>query len=130
MTTLRELLGLTWNVTLLSLDLRDGDMGRLIRTYKIGENENEDTCTVHEYHRVKSGELQLIDAKVNHHGDPVGKGQSEGGWGTNFKNIPKELLDCAVSSFSIANYSDGDRLSAHIYRTQQTIFDTLEGGQP
>ena len=123
MIILKELLECAMDTTLLSLDLRDGDMGKLIKAYKIGECVNEETVSVHEWRRAQQGELVLIDSKINYHGMPDKTGGSIIGWGLVNNAIPKELLDCAVSHFFQTPNNRGHAIHAHIYRVQQSLID-------
>lgn len=95
MTTLKEILDLTWTVTELNVTVRD-TKGYLIKQYIIGEGCGEETATVHQWHRIKNGELEMIDRKINYFGD---KGRKGDGWGSKFNEIPKELLDLKVTHF-------------------------------
>lgn len=95
MTTLKEILELTWTVTELDVTVREPN-GKLIKQYKIGDGCNEENATIHEKHRINQGELELIDRKINYFGD---KGRNGDGWGSKFNEIPKELLDLKVTHF-------------------------------
>ena len=95
MTTLKEILELTWTVTELDVTVREPN-GHFIKQYIIGEGCNEETATVHEKHRMNKGELEMIDRKINYFGD---KGRKGDGWGSKFSEIPKELLSLKVTHF-------------------------------
>ena len=95
MTTLKEILELTWTVTELNVTVREPN-GHLVKQYIIGEGCNEETATVHQKHRINKGELEMIDRKINYFGD---KGRHGDGWGSKFTEIPKELLDLKVTYF-------------------------------
>lgn len=95
MTTLKEILDLTWTVTELDVTVREPN-GHFIKQYIIGEGCGEETATVHQWHRIKKGELEMIDRKINYFGDNGRKGD---GWGSKFSEIPKELLSLKVTHF-------------------------------
>lgn len=95
MTTLKEILELTWTVTKLDVTVREPN-GHFIKQYIIGEGCNEESATIHEKHRINKGELEMIDRKINYFGDIGRKGD---GWGSKFSEIPKELLDLKVTHF-------------------------------
>ena len=95
MTTLKEILELTWTVTELDVTVRDPN-GYFIKQYIIGEGCGEETATVHQWHRIKKGELEMIDRKINYFGD---RGRKGDGWGSKFSEIPKQLLDLKVTHF-------------------------------
>ena len=118
MVTLREILDLTWTVTCLTVDVRTPE-GRLIKCHRFGEGENEVNASMYDYHRIKSGELELHDVKINHHGDEV-RGTSEMGWGTNFSVIPDELLDGEVTHFKMREaMKEGSQLTAQVCTDRQ-----------
>lgn len=96
MVTLKELLELTWTVTRLSLNVRDPEHGHLVMAYVIGEGCNEEAATIHQRHRMAKGELTMIDKKINYYGDNGKKGE---GWGTNFNNVPADLLAMEITFF-------------------------------
>lgn len=98
MTTLRQILELTLTITGINADLREAN-GQLIKTYKLGKGHNEETATIYEKSAINRGELELMDISINHHGRPTRGGQSEMGWGTDFKAIPDFLLDAEVTFF-------------------------------
>lgn len=118
MVTLKDILELTWTVTHLSLDVREPEHERLIQSYEIGEGCNEENATVHERHRMAKGDLVMIDRKINYHGDNGKKGE---GWGTNFNNVPADLLDMQVIHFRQTSRYDGEgtMITAHITPTGQ-----------
>lgn len=95
MTTLKEILELTWTVTELDVTVRESN-GYLIKQYIIGEGCNEESATVHQKHQINKGELEMIDRKINYFGD---NGRHGDGWGSKFTEIPKELLDLKVTHF-------------------------------
>lgn len=95
MTTLKEILELTWTVTELDVTVREPN-GHFIKQYIIGEGCNEESATIHEKHRINKGELEMIDRKINYFGDEGRKGD---GWGSKFSEIPKQLLDLKVTHF-------------------------------
>lgn len=95
MTTLKEILELTWTVTELDVTVREPN-GHFIKQYIIGEGCNEESATIHEKHRMNKGELEMIDRKINYFGD---KGRKGDGWGSKFSEIPKQLLDLKVTHF-------------------------------
>lgn len=105
MTTLRQILELTWTITSINADLRQ-ECGQLIKTYKLGKGHNEENATIHEKSAMNKGRLELMDIDINHHGRKTRGGQSEMGWGTDFKAIPDFLLDAEVTFFrqSAENY--------------------------
>lgn len=113
MVTLRDILELTWTVTQLSLDVREPENEKLIISYKIGEGCNEDNATVHQRHMIANGELIMIDKKINYFGDAGRKGD---GWGSNYNNIPAELLSMQVTHFIQASRGSwrGSKLIAHL----------------
>lgn len=96
--TLRDLLELTYTVTLISADVRRDDL-RLVKSYLIGEGQNIENATYHQCKEVAEGRLVMIDRRINDHGKEV-RGVSEMGWGTDFKAIPADLLDMKVNHFS------------------------------
>ena len=95
MTTLKEILELTWTVTELDVTVREPN-GHFIKQYIIGEGCNEENATIHEKHRINKGELEMIDRKINYFGDEGRKGD---GWGSKFSEILKQLLDLKVTHF-------------------------------
>lgn len=95
MTTLKEILELTWTVTELDVTVREPN-GHFIKQYIIGEGCNEESATVHQKHRMNKGELEMIDRKINYFGD---KGRNGDGWGSKFSEIPKQLLNLKVIHF-------------------------------
>lgn len=97
MTTLKEILELTWTVTELDVTVREPN-GHFIKQYIIGEGCNEESATVHQWHEIKKGKLEMIDKKINCFGDKKGN-SVESGWGSKFSEIPKELLDLKVTHF-------------------------------
>lgn len=98
MVTLKELLELTWNCTLLDVSMRTEE-GRLLMQYIIGEGQSEENATIGQWNDIKQGMLTMIDKSINMHGRNV-RGTSEIGWGTDFKAIPPELLKAEVTHFS------------------------------
>lgn len=132
MITLRDLLDATWDVTLLRVDLRKPD-GELIQRYILGEGQCEDIATAEQKSDMNAGKLEMIDAKINHYGDIYKNGNWESGWGTNFKAIPKSLLDAEVVHFhqkSRYGTNTGSELSAWLRNQQLTIADITEGATP
>lgn len=132
MITLRDLLDATWTVTLLHVDLRKPD-GELIQSYILGEGQCEDIATAEQKSDMHAGKLEMIDAKINHYGDVYKNGNWESGWGTNFRAIPKNLLDAEVVHFhqkSRCGTNTGSELSAWIRNSQLTIADITEGATP
>lgn len=129
MLILRDLLDAAWDVTLLQLDLRKTN-GELIQHYQIGEGQTEAVATIHQKHDMAIGKLEMIDAKINRHGDVDARGNYENGWGPNFKAIPKDLLDAEVIHFTQRSRSgpgdNGSQISAWICSTQLTMSDVME----
>lgn len=118
MVTLKDILELTWTVTQLSLDVREPEHERLIQSYVIGDGCNEENATIHQRHRMAKGELIMLDRKINYYGDKGKKGE---GWGTNFNNVPADLLDMQVIHFRQTSRYDGEgtKITAHITPTGQ-----------
>lgn len=131
MIILKELLKAAGTVTLLELDLRQPD-GRLIKQYKIGEGQNEESASVHVRERAKRGEVELIDVKINHRGDIKSNGMSEIAYSPKLDEIPADLLETMVTSFWQRDRTfggeKGSMIYAHVCRVQQTLSDILEGG--
>jgi hypothetical protein len=117
MTTLRQILELTWTITDIIADLREAN-GQLIKTYKLGKGHNEETATIYEKSAINRGELELMDISINHHGRPTRGGQSEMRWGTDFKAIPDFLLDAEVTFF---RQSSEHYLSVDLTPIQMTL---------
>lgn len=115
MTTLKEILELTWTVTELSLDVREPDTEKLIQHYEIGEKQNEENATAYQLHEIQQGRLTMIDANINYYGRLVGN-KVEMGWGSDFKQIPAELLEMEVTHFSQRGRGNwpGTQLTAHL----------------
>lgn len=96
MTTLRDILNLTWDVTRLDVDLREPS-GALIRSYMIGTDLSYKWSSV--CGQVEKGMLIIDEKSINHHLRGKKNGQPEMGWGTDFNAIPRELLDAEVTHF-------------------------------
>lgn len=120
MVKLKDILELTWTVTQLDLDVREPEHEHLIQSYVIGEGCNEENATIHERHRIAKGDLVMIDRKINYHGDKKGN-SVESGWGTNYNNVPADLLDMQVIHFRQTSRYDGEgtKITAHITPTGQ-----------
>lgn len=133
MIILKELIKAAGTVTRLELDLRKPD-GRLIKQYYIGEGMNEEGVSEHVWDRVKRGQVELIDTKINHRGDKAPNGMSETRFWANLDGIPADLLETQVTSFWQSDRTfGGDKgsvIHAHVCRIQQTLGDMLEGGTP
>ena len=129
MILLKELINAAGNVTLLELDLRQPD-GTLIKQIHIGEGQNEEAASLHQREMIRRGQLEMIDKRINHHGERKHNGFTETAFWPKLDGIPKDLLDAQVTSFHMMQRRgwearDGDMLHAHICRIQQQLTDLL-----
>ena len=133
MIILKELIKAAGTVTLLEVDLRKPD-GKLIKQIHIGEGQTEEKASEHYRELIRRGQLELIDAKINHHGDIKHNGMSEIAYSPNLEPIPADLLETQVTSFYQRDRTfggeKGSMIHAHVCRVQQTLGDLLEGGTP
>ena len=93
MITLRDLFAVTWNITELDITAREPETMTYVHRWIYGEDIVEN---IHLYHERRAGRLSIIDAKINHHGEPT-RGGSEIGWGVNEKLFPAEIIDAPMT---------------------------------
>lgn len=119
MVKLKDVLPLMWTITQLNLDVRTPE-GLLIRQVIIGDGCDETNCGRYSSEKVEKGELEIINTKVNFHGQRDRHGYSEMGWGVDLKKIPKWLLELEVTSMrQTQTWGDGgSRFTAHLAKPE------------
>lgn len=109
MTSLKELCDLAGNCLKLTVDVRYQD-GHLYKEYIIGEGQNEDNATVHMKSDMMKGTLEMIDTRINAHGN------GEMGWGMIWSGVPKWIQSAEVTHFFQTSCGGlgGSAIMAHV----------------
>ena len=90
--TLRDLIEVWWSPVEVTIIARDENM-RFLHEWIFGPKVNE---SLYQWHDRKAGKLDIVDVRVNHHGERKKNGDSEMGWGINEKVFPEAILDAPI----------------------------------
>ena len=95
--TLADIVAVCHTVTRVNVWARDDD-GRLLQRYWIGDIP--EALPQGAIWDIGRGELTVVRADINHHGEPC-RGGSEMGWGFRRGIIPESLMQAEITSLSM-----------------------------
>lgn len=118
--TLRDLIPVWWTPVKITIIARNEDR-HFLHEWIFGPDVHE---SMHQWHDRKDGKLDIIDTRVNFHGEPKKKGDSEMGWGINPKIFPDAILDAPIQVMvptTSSSYGDSVRLEVEMNPMQVEI---------